>query len=158
MWFYIILLAVVAFFVYANYLGKQEAKVGLSIATFGLNLSVYDLRIGYNKFWIYVDFDNSGNKFQYSGSSIGDIQFNISKACKMRAQDRDGVEFNKYMTDIYTFNVGVEKDGERLTYDQYINLTTKEMRSTKKPIAYIERYEHSAPLSGYGEIIHRKKL
>ena len=78
MWFYIILLAVIAFFVYANYLGKQEAKVGLSIATFGLNLSVYDLRIGYNKFWIYVDFDNSGNKFQYSGSSIGDIQFNIS--------------------------------------------------------------------------------
>ena len=51
MWFYIILLAVVAFFVYANYLGKQEAKVGLSIATFGLNLSVYDLRIGYNKLY-----------------------------------------------------------------------------------------------------------
>ena len=155
---WLLLIGFAAILIYGFVIQNNEAKVDLRIATFGLDISVYDLRLGYKSFSIFVDYDNSGNKIQHFGNTIGEIQFNISKACKRRAQERDGNNFNKYDKDYRRFTVGVEKDGERLTYSQYVNLTTSQMRSTKNPIASIGRYKHSAPMSGYGEIIHRKKL
>lgn len=155
---WLLLIGFAAILVYGFATQNDEAKVDLKIATFGVDISVYDLRLGYNSFSIYVDYDNSGDKIQHFGSTIGEVQFNISKACKRRAQERDGNNFKKYKTEYERFTVCAQKDGERLTYSQYVNLTTSHMRSTKNPIESIERYEHSSPMSGYSEIIHRKKL
>ena len=155
LWLIIVLVVIIVVWGIAS--RNNEAKVRLKIATFGCNIRVYNLRIGYNDFWVYVDFED-GDKQQFWGNSIGEVQFKISKTCKMIAQDRDGVNFNKYMKDYNYYEVGVEKDEQVLTYSQYVNLTTSEKRSTKNPIAGYYHSEGFEPF--YGPLDHpiRKKI
>lgn len=158
MWYVILLTGIVAFLIYGFASRNNNAEVRLKIATFGFDISVYNLRLGDDWFWTDVVFCDQREKMHFSGRSIGEVQYNISKECKKRAQKRDGNNFKKYKTDYRSFNVGVTKDGERLTYSQYINLTTSKMRSTKNPIVRIERKELGPPTYGYYEDTHRAKL
>ena len=74
----LLLIGFAAILIYGFATQNNEAKVDLRIATFGLDVSVYDLRLGsvydlrlgYNSFSIFVDYDNSGNKIQHFGNTI----------------------------------------------------------------------------------------
>lgn len=148
LWFFILLFAGILIWVIAT--RNNEAKVQLSVATFGCAIIVHDLQLGYKSFSVQVDFvgDTTTRIF---GNSIGEIQFNISKECKQRAQER-GI-FKDYLIDNISFEVGVENDGELLSNVQYINHTSKEMRSTKNPIV---GYHHIDGWGAYDKPIRAK--
>ena len=93
-----------------------------------------------------------------SGRSIGELQYNISRTFKRWAQDELGEKFNQHQKGYDSVRLTLTFNGDWVTQKDYARLTTNSMRSTKNPIARIERYKHSAPMTGYGEIIYRKKL
>ena len=143
----VVIIVVVILGLFCFLIGKGQAEVRLKIATYGCNIQVYNVRLGYKSFCIYVDFGD-GDKLQFFGSTIGEIQYRISKMCKRVAQDRDGADFKEYDTDYCFFDVGVEEDGHLLTMEQYVNLTTSAMRSTKNPITGYRHSNGLPPLYG----------
>lgn len=134
LWFFILLFVGILIWGYVT--RNNEAHVRLSIATFGCDIIVHDLQLGHKSFYVLVDFIGD-DSIRIFGNTIGEIQFKISKECKQRALE--GGTFKEYIMDYDEFEVGVENDGEPLSSIQYINLTTKEMRSTKNPIV---GYQH----------------
>ena len=152
----VVIIVVVILGLFCFLIGKDQASVDLKIATYGCNIQVYNLRLGYKDFWIYVDIND--DKQQFFGSTIGEVQFKISKMCKQMAQERDGVNFKKYKTDYCRFEVGVEKDGQLLTMEQYVNLTTSAMRSTKNPIVGYHHSDGFEPMWGPSDYPIREKL
>ena len=157
MWWLVVIVIIAVICGFGFLVGKDQAEVSLKIATFDCDIQVYNLRLGYDDFWIYVDFED-GSKIQFSGNTIGEIQFKISKMCKLMAQKRDGVDFNKFNKDYYRFTVGVEKDGQLLTMSQYVNLTTSAMRSTKNPIVGYHHSDGFEPMWGPSDYPIREKL
>lgn len=157
MWLWLLIMLIVIFLIWAFAIRNDEAKVSLKIATYGCNIQVENLRLGNNYFWVYVVFDND-YELQFLGNTIGEVQFKISKFCKEKAQNRDGVNFKKNNTDDCCFEVGVEKDGQVLTYSQYDNLTTSEMRSTKRPIVGYYHSDGFEPMWGPSDHPIRAKL
>lgn len=153
LWFFILLF--VAIIIWGIATRNNEAKVRLLVATFGCDIIVHDLQLGHKFFSVQVDFvgDTTTRIF---GNSIGEIQFNISKECKQRAKER-GI-FKDYLMDNISFEVGVEDNGELLSNIQYINLTSKEMRSTKKPIVGYEHIKGFEPFWGAYDNPIRAKL
>ena len=156
MWWFVVIIVVVILWLFCFLIGKDQASVDLKIATYGCNIQVYNLRLGYKDFWIYVDIND--DKQQFFGSTIGEVQFKISKMCKRVAQDRDGADFKEYDTDSCHFEVGVEKDGQLLTMEQYVNLTTSAMRSTKNPIVGYRHSDGFEPMWGPSDYPIREKL
>ena len=141
LWFFILLF--VAIIIWGIATRNNEAKVQLSVATFGCDIIVHDLQLGHKSFSVLVDVIGN-TTIRIFGNSIGEIQFNISKECKQRAQERG--TFKEYIMDYDQFEVGVEKDGEPLSNIQYINLTSKKMRSTKNPIVGYRHNKGQEPL------------
>ena len=141
LWFFILLFVGILIWGYVT--RNNEAQVRLSIATFGCDIIVHDLQLGYKSFSVLVDFIGD-DSIRIFGNTIGEIQFNISKECKQMAQEKG--TFKEYIMDYDQFEVGVEKDGKPLSNIQYINLTTKEMRSTKNPIIGYRHNKGQEPL------------
>lgn len=143
------------FFGSAN--SSYEKVVHLKIASYGYDIYVSSLELLSFGFKIEVNFGD-GEKENFYGKSIGEVQFNISKSCKWRAQKRDGNNFKKYKTDYIFPEVNVVKDGETLSNSQYYNLTTREMRSSKNPIVGYYHDDGFEPMWGPSDHPVRAKL
>ena len=136
---------------------NNGAIVRLKIASFGYDIFVSSLELLSNDFKIEVNFGN-GEKENFYGKTIGEVQFNISKTCKRRAQKRDGNNFKEYKTGYIFPEVSVVKDGETLSNSQYYNLTTREMRSSKNPIVGYHHEDGFKPMWGPSDHPLRAKL
>lgn len=132
--------------------------VNLDIATFKGSNYVEDLEVTSSGFHATIKNDVINCKKTEFGRSIGSLQYNISMTFKRWAEQELDRKFYVANKGWELFRLHVSYKGELVTESEWPKVTTKEMRSTKNPIARIDRIENGPPLYGYSDHIVRKKI
>lgn len=158
--FFIVCFVVIGIIILIVELLKSDSPhyVNLKIATFNGSNKIENLEVTTTGFRASIKNDIINYKTTENGRSIGELQYNISMTFKRWAE----IELNRnfYINEKgwEVFKMSLTYKGSVVTESEWPKVTNSNMRSTKNPIARIDRVKNGPPMGGYSEHIIRKKI
>lgn len=158
LYLYMIIAGVVVGLVVGLLASDRYKELSLTIATFRGSNVVRKVEMTGSAFYATISNYKLTKETEVRGSSIGSLQYNISKQFKLWAIKELGRKYNEHDKGWKIVNCDVLYDDEPLKESEFYRLTTKKMRSKKNPIVGYYHSDGLDPFYGPSDYPIRAKL